>query len=302
MKEYLDKLRNNEYIREKTFGNISSFNFTKKAFFKGVWNGITTKARGLFINTKTEKIVARSYDKFFRIDELSRQEIDNITFPVIVYKKENGFLGILGYDEETDNLIIASKSSINGEYADYFKNLLYSTIDDIECLKMYLKENNCSMVFEVIDIENDPHIIEYDKSKIVLLDVIYNEINFRKISYPRLCTIANKFNFEIKEEVDIIWTKAGLDEFLDLTQREGYSYDFKNIEGFVLEDANGFMFKVKTYYYTFWKYMRGEVAKILTGKEPKIKNQFTAWVLNNLTELSTKDSLISIRKSFEREE
>ena len=33
---------------------------------------------------------------------------------------------------------------------------------------------------EVIDIENDPHIIEYDKSKIVLLDIIHNDYEFVK--------------------------------------------------------------------------------------------------------------------------
>ena len=43
--------------------NISSFNFTRNAFDKGIWGGLTTKARGLFIDTKNEKIQARSYNK-----------------------------------------------------------------------------------------------------------------------------------------------------------------------------------------------------------------------------------------------
>ena len=33
------------------------------------------------------------------------------------------------------------------------------------------------MVFEVIDIEHDPHIVSYDHSEIVLLDIIYNNID-----------------------------------------------------------------------------------------------------------------------------
>ena len=40
-------------------------------------------------------------------------------------------------------------------------------------------------------------------------------------------------------------------------QDEGYQYNGKYIEGFVFEDAVGFMTKCKTGYYNFWKFMRG---------------------------------------------
>ncbi|MCI8287353.1 MAG: serine/threonine protein phosphatase, partial [Lachnospiraceae bacterium] len=39
-------LRGNKYIQEKKFGNISSFNYTDKAFYDRVWDAQTTKARG----------------------------------------------------------------------------------------------------------------------------------------------------------------------------------------------------------------------------------------------------------------
>lgn len=62
-------LRGNRYIQEKTFGNISSFNFTSKAFNDRVWDEQTTKARGLYIDTFKGRVVARAYDKFFNINE-----------------------------------------------------------------------------------------------------------------------------------------------------------------------------------------------------------------------------------------
>ena len=65
----LDKLRSNKYIKEREFKHISSFNFTKQAFFDKHWNEIVCKARGLFINTRDMKILARSYDKFFNYQE-----------------------------------------------------------------------------------------------------------------------------------------------------------------------------------------------------------------------------------------
>lgn len=63
-------LRSNPYVQEKEFGNISSFNFTKKAFYEKVWDEQTTKARGLYLDTVKGKVVARAYDKFFSINEV----------------------------------------------------------------------------------------------------------------------------------------------------------------------------------------------------------------------------------------
>ena len=62
------ELRKNRYIQEKRYGNISSFNFTKTAFYDRVWDEQTTKARGLYINVPKQKVVARAYDKFFNIN------------------------------------------------------------------------------------------------------------------------------------------------------------------------------------------------------------------------------------------
>ena len=61
-------LRANRYIQEKKFGNISSFNFTNKAFYDKVWDEQTTKARGLYLDTFKGKVAARAYDKFFNIN------------------------------------------------------------------------------------------------------------------------------------------------------------------------------------------------------------------------------------------
>lgn len=51
MADIIISLRSNKYIGEKKFGNISSFNFTNKAFYDKIWDEQTTKARGLYIDT-----------------------------------------------------------------------------------------------------------------------------------------------------------------------------------------------------------------------------------------------------------
>ena len=67
----LEQLRSNRFVQEKDLGNdISSFNFTREAFYEANWNKQTILARGLFLNNKTGDIVARSYEKFFKVNEV----------------------------------------------------------------------------------------------------------------------------------------------------------------------------------------------------------------------------------------
>lgn len=68
-------LRANRYIQEKKFGNISSFNFTSKAFYEKIWDEQTTKARGLYLDTFKGKVAARAYDKFLISTSVPKQNL-----------------------------------------------------------------------------------------------------------------------------------------------------------------------------------------------------------------------------------
>ena len=305
----MEDMRRSLFVRENKFGNISAFNFTERAFRKGIWDEITTKARGLFINTNTNKIVARSYDKFFKINEVEETQTiflkSKFQYPLSVYVKYNGFLGILGYDEESDELIIASKSSLESDHVNWFKEIIKDK--DLNKIKEYLKENNCSMVFEVIDIENDPHIIKYNENQAVLLDIIKNDLKFSKLDYEELQRIGESFGFKVKE---LAYKLNNTQEFWNWyyeVQEENYKYKDEYVEGFVIEDTNGFTVKVKLDYYNNWKFMRsvlqevkrqGYIAK--TSKlTTKFHNDFYNWCVNNREILP--NNIIQAREMFENE-
>lgn len=273
----VESLHNNKYVFEKDLGNnISSFNFTKEAFYNKMWDKETTKARGLFIDTKNYKIVARSYNKFFKANERKETTIDNLkdtlVFPVNFYLKYNGFLGILSvYDDE---LFFASKSTNTGDYVEYFKNIFYKKYNakQIEILKDKLTKENLSAVFEVIDPFNDPHIIEYQEENLVLLDLIKNTTNFERISYPDLQDFANSNNILVKE---LVYTANNTEEFMhiyDSITTNDYKYQDDYVEGFVIEDANNFMVKTKTTYYDKWKYLRTKMENSIKNNKYKTKN------------------------------
>lgn len=261
--DLLIKLRHNKYVQEKPYGNISSFNFTHKAFYEGVWNDQTVKARGLYINTNTKEIVCRGFDKFFRVNERPETKIDvlpyKLKFPVTCYVKENGYLGLVSYNSETDDLFITTKSSPEGDFALWFKNLLkeLTNVGTLDYLKTYCKENNVTLLFEVIDTEHDPHIIKYPCSRICLLSIVYNEIEFKQMNYDEVKNLANLMGISYKEKAFIFDDWSSFYNWYTQATSEGYKYNDEYIEGFVIEDSEGYMVKIKTEYYNFWKFMRG---------------------------------------------
>ena len=253
-KSIIGDLEHSSLIRKKDLGDgIVSYNFSREAFFSQKWNKLTTTARGLFVDTKTNKVVARSYPKFFEAEQHPSTQWRNLekklVFPVTTYLKENGFLGIVSV--WNDQLFVASKSTNQGDYALNFQHILNTQID-CDKLKEYLKANNCSAIFECVDPFKDPHIIEYTKEKVVLLDIVQNDFTDTFKSYDEVFNLAKEIGCKPIEMCKIFNTFAELKPFV-----EAFDKDDKNeIEGFVFVDQNNFMLKYKTPFYKFWKEMR----------------------------------------------
>lgn len=297
-------LRSNRYIQEKKFGNISSFNFTNKAFYDKVWDEQTTKARGLYLDTMKGKVAARAYDKFFNVNERPETKFDmlqyKLQFPVTAYVKENGFLGIVSYNEYEDDLFIASKSTIDSQFAQWFREMLYEKVssENIQKMKEFIKEHNVSFVFECVDMKNDPHIIEYPNSELFLLDIVQNDMEFAKYEYDTMVDIANQFGLTPKEKAfEIATWQEFFDWYYDILE-EDYEYNGRKIEGFVIEDSVGYMTKLKLAYYNFWKFMRsisheairsGYIRKTSALTTPTA-NEYYAWV-RKLHDVEDKESI-----------
>ena len=301
----VEQLRNCKSIREtKLDNNISSFNFTRDAFFKKDWNGLTTNARGLFINTETNEVVARGYEKFFNVNERRETELTHLATKfkdkITCYKKYNGFLGIMSL--VNGELFIASKSTNKGEFAEYFKNIYEKSDIDKQQLLYFLEKNNVSLTFEVVDPINDPHIIENDKQELVLLDIIDNDIKFKKWDYEKVVELGKMINCNYKEiykEFDNFrelheWYIANTDED-DLTKTD--------LEGVVIECC-GIMTKLKFPYYNFWKKMR-HIKEVMAHRHNvklsslynDVANYFYSY-LKTLPEEELQKDIITLRKEF----
>ena len=304
----LEQLKNSNDIKEtKLKNNISSFNFTRNAFYSKKWNECTCKARGLFVDTEKDKVVARGYEKFFNVNERKETELEHLMVKfkdkIICYKKENGFLGILSY--VNNELFFASKSTNEGEFAQYFKNIYdKSNINKLE-LENYLKNNDVSLTFEVIDVENDPHIIEYNESKLVLLDIIHNDYEFKREPYEKVQELSKLINCECKSiYVEFNNVRDFHKWYLENTNEDDMSKE--DFEGVVIE-CSGIMTKLKFPYYNFWKYMRRIKEQVLHKSNVKLSglynalaNYFYAWAKKQDEEILKKD-IITLRKMFYEE-
>ena len=268
--DIITELENSPLVHKKDLGDgVASYNFSRKAFYSQSWNHLTTTARGLFVDTNTNEIVARSYPKFFAIEEHGSTEWrnlkTNLKFPVTAYLKENGFLGIVSvYNNE---LFIASKSTNHGEYKENFERILHRQVN-CDKLKEYLSKNKCSAVFECVDPFNDPHIIDYVNEKVVLLDVVQNDFTDTFKPYNEVYQLGQSIGCNVKSLSRTFDTFEELKAFIDI-----FDQDFTSeIEGFVFVDSNNFMFKYKTPFYKFWKNMRKVKEYVAKGAPVNIFN------------------------------
>jgi len=310
--DIISKLRGNRYIRESKFGHISSFNFTKDAFYKKIWDDQTTKARGLFFNTDNGEIVIRSYNKFFNINERENTKLDNLKnvfqFPVTAWVKYNGFLGLVGYDSSLDKLLISSKSNPNSEFAGYFRDIFNNILTEEQQfeIKEYLKEQKSTLVFEVVDPTNDPHMIKYNFPHLTLLEIVENNIDEpKRKSYEELQLFSNKYNLPLKVKAKVLDNWREFYQWYEEVTADDYKYKGQYIEGFVLEDSVGFMTKVKLRYYGFWKHMRSVkddvyksgYTKYTSSLTTPLANEFYGWLRQQTKEVLRKD-IITLREIF----
>lgn len=285
--EFLNVAQSKEYdklIQIKPQGeHILAINFTEKAFKSQKWDGISSHARGLFLSHKDGDIsvIARSYNKFFNTNQVHETRVSHLeqhlVFPVRAYEKSNGLLGLIGWDEINNKPFISSKGTIadqtiNGP-ASWVKDTFLTVYgeDTLQALAHVAKQENVTFVFEVIAPGKDEHIVKYYEPKMVLLDAISNEMQFKKFKYSLLNSIAKDLKLEIKKQSAIFqnWQEY----FTWFNHLDKNFDDTAFIEGWVLEDSRGgsddrfdiepFMWKLKGTWYSEWKWLRGSVKHLV---------------------------------------
>lgn len=264
----VDELRKHpKLIKEKKLNDsVSVFNFTPKVFYDKLWTRLTTQARGLYLNTDTDNIVCRGYTKFFNINERPESSINYIQENIInkghklflVSEKENVFLGLVSYIPEInkDDLSVFSKGA--GEdfsklaketILEYFKdnNIDYNLFKE-KIINDYNNNDKYTLTFEIVNIDSDPHIVNYSNNTVFLLDCIKNSV-VEQVDYIKREEFVREFGIQVAKSKII--TINNFSEF--------YADEIKrtDTEGVVIQniDTND-RWKIKTLYYNKKKELR----------------------------------------------
>lgn len=281
-----NKMVHDKYINVKDLAdNLMSLNFTDKAFRKSKWNKNTITARGLFVDKTSGDIKIRSYNKFFNINENTETSVrelkKKVKYPLMAYDKYNGFLGIASSVDGTFTL--ASKSSTKGPFVEYFQEIFDNLTDsEKDQLKQLSEKYNCSFTFEVMHID-DRHIINFDKNRLIILDAIPNSYDINGVTVD--AEFSEKVLSQLQIESDFFSRKELVKEFNDMTDLMRYIHEHKHdrtSEGLVIEDQNGYMFKVKYEYYTELKRLRGIKEVVTKYYHNKTVTQYA----NNATQVA----------------
>ncbi|WP_336039503.1 RNA ligase [Fusobacterium polymorphum] len=313
--ELINEMIGHKFITVKECDyNLISLNFNREAFNKKKWNDLTIKARGLFVDKDSGEVKIRSYNKFFNFGErhVNLGYLNKYaTYPIRVFKKYNGFLGLASV--VNNEVVLTSKSVTSGKYKDIFQNIWNKVEDEVkELLKKTMIENNCTAVFEVVSPEYDPHIIKYDKEHLYLLDFIENKLDLdtHNIDLEFSENLMKKIEFSS----DLLTKKE------ELTRLENYDelYNFlhektmslEEFEGYVLCDNSGFMFKFKLPYYILWKERRGWLERyrsaLAKGKKVEVTEKdehrhFKKFLLKLGKDKLEGLSIIDVRELYEKE-
>ena len=279
--ELINEMIGHKFITVKECDyNLISLNFNREAFNKKKWNDLTIKARGLFVDRDSGEVKIRSYNKFFNFGErhVNLGYLHKYaTYPIRVFKKYNGFLGLASVID--GNIVFASKSVTSGKYKDIFQNIWNKVEAEVkELLKKTMIENNCTAVFEVVSPEYDPHIIKYDKEHLYLLDFIENklDIDTHNIDLEFSENLMKKVEFSstILTKKELITKLENYNELYNFLDEKAKSLE--EFEGYVLCDNSGLMFKFKLPYYMLWKERRTWLERyrsaLSKGKKIEIKD------------------------------
>ena len=152
-------------------------------------------------------------------------------------------------------------------------------------------------------------MIEYKADNIVLLNIVHNTMDFQQFEYEDIVQLANDIGVEYKEKAEVFYNWNEFKEWYDDVTQDDYKYKGEYIEGFVIEDANKFMTKIKLQYYSFWKFMRAVKDEVgrkgyfsrTSGLNSPLANQFYGWLRTQTKETLRKDIII-LRNKFYKEQ
>lgn len=190
---------------------LSIYNYSRTCQYGRYWDDITSNCRGLILDNDGN-VVAKSFQKFFNMEELEPNQIPNEPFEV--FEKMDGSLGIFFHYHGKWHM--STKGSFTSEQAIRAKELLK---------KYPIKKlsTDCTYLFEILYADNRIVVSYGDYEGLVLL-----------------AAFDNKTGKEVdRNELEKL-------EGFDLVKKYNGISDFSILKGMIANDAEGFVIRFKS--------------------------------------------------------
>lgn len=266
---------------------IDIYNYSRECQFSQAWDDITLNMRGTVLD-RYGNVVARTFPKFFNMEEHKPEEIPNEEFEV--FEKMDGSLGILfNYDGEWH---LATRGSFVSDQA----------IKGKEILSRYRYDKlipGFTYLFEIIYPENRI-VCDYGYEDLVMLAVIDNKDGYElrihdnsiHLEGIRFTNLYNNLGFKIVKKYDGV---------LDYKKLKSIIED--NAEGFVIKFKSGFRMKIKGEEYVrlhrlLTNFSNVDIWELLKdGRDlgdflDRVPDEFDLWVRGIIDELRMKYAVI----------
>lgn len=254
---------------------LSIYNYSRTTQYEGKWDNITKSCRGLILD-REGNVVAKSFDKFFNLEEHNPEEIPNEEFEV--YEKLDGSLGILFWYQ--GKWILASKGSFISDQAIKGKNILNSKYNVEPIPKGY------TTLVEIIYPENRI-VCSYGNDEVLVVLSMVSNASGKELDYDSLLKINEETGLPVIKKYDGIQDYKTLKTLIS-----------KDREGYVVRFRNGFRIKIKGDEYVrlhriltgfsnvdIWEYLKDK--KDLSELLDKVPDEFDVWVRNTVNELNS---------------
>ncbi len=255
---------------------LSIYNYTRKTQYEKLWDNITKSCRGLVLDNQGN-VIAKSFDKFFNMEEHKPEEIPNEDFEV--YEKLDGSLGILFWYQ--GKWIMCSKGSFTSSQSIKGRQILDEKYDVHPIPKGY------TTLVEIIYPENRIVCDYGDDEMLVVLSMINNS-NGKELDYDSLLKINEVTKMPVVKKYDAVQDYRSLKSSIS-----------KDKEGYVIKFRNGLRMKVKGEDYVYlhrlltefsnvdiWEYLKDK--KDLNSLLERVPDEFDSWVKNTVKDLVIK--------------
>lgn len=238
LKNYVEA--NPKLIKVKSsirYPELKVLKYTKRCFFKNIWNKYTMMCRGLVVD-ENYNIVTKPFNKIFNYGIESRAPRISGESIVTAYRKINGFMCAVSlYNNE---MLISTTGSLDSEYCDMARDMILSNID-IDWLDIMLQPNT-TLLFEIVH-PNDPHIIPE------VYGVYFIGMNYSYNEYKRYIKNLKFLKHYDIDMYGVIFPELIVDKFSNIKKL------VKTVkhEGFVIYDENNNCVKLKSPYYLMKK-------------------------------------------------